>query len=162
MNHTAVIAEDEPILRAQLKAKLARLWPELRIVAEVGDGDLAAWRRVIEVNYLGLLTGCHVMTPWLKSSALLAKKSSPSNSRLATRHSQLAPAVINIASVKNWPTSCPRNEPTDFRMPTSRARAEVRAVAKFIKLTQAISKMNSPMMPKSIKTCQRPPSCLPF
>ena len=67
--------------------------------AEVGDGDLAAWRRVIEVNYLGLLAGCHVMTPWLKASALLAKNSSSPNSRLATRNSQLPPAIINIASV---------------------------------------------------------------
>lgn len=41
MNYTAVIAEDEPILRAQLKAKLARIWPELRIVADVGDGEAA-------------------------------------------------------------------------------------------------------------------------
>ena len=38
---TAVIAEDEPILRAQLKAKLAKLWPELVIVADVGDGEAA-------------------------------------------------------------------------------------------------------------------------
>ena len=38
---TAVIAEDEPILRAQLKAKLAKLWPELDIVADVGDGEAA-------------------------------------------------------------------------------------------------------------------------
>lgn len=38
---TAIIAEDEPILRAQLKAKLARMWPELTIVAEVGDGEAA-------------------------------------------------------------------------------------------------------------------------
>lgn len=38
---TAVIAEDEPILRAQLKAKLARMWPELTIVADVGDGEAA-------------------------------------------------------------------------------------------------------------------------
>ncbi len=41
MPFTAVIAEDEPILRAQLKAKLARLWPELRVVADVGDGEAA-------------------------------------------------------------------------------------------------------------------------
>lgn len=41
MNITAIIAEDEPILRAQLKAKLARMWPELRIVADVGDGEAA-------------------------------------------------------------------------------------------------------------------------
>jgi len=38
---TAIIAEDEPILRAQLKSKLGKLWPELEIVADVGDGELA-------------------------------------------------------------------------------------------------------------------------
>ncbi len=38
---TAIIAEDEPILRAQLKAKLAKLWPELAILADVGDGEAA-------------------------------------------------------------------------------------------------------------------------
>ncbi len=41
MTLTAIIAEDEPILRAQLKAKLARVWPELVIVADVGDGEAA-------------------------------------------------------------------------------------------------------------------------
>ena len=41
MDLTAVIAEDEPILRAQLKSKLGRLWPELRVVADVGDGEAA-------------------------------------------------------------------------------------------------------------------------
>ncbi|ODU11150.1 MAG: DNA-binding response regulator [Rubrivivax sp. SCN 71-131] len=39
---TALIAEDEPLLAAHLKAELARLWPALRIVAEVGDGLSAA------------------------------------------------------------------------------------------------------------------------
>ena len=37
----AIIAEDEPILRAQLKHKLSKLWPELNIVADVGDGEAA-------------------------------------------------------------------------------------------------------------------------
>jgi DNA-binding LytR/AlgR family response regulator len=41
MNLTAIIAEDEPILRAQLKSKLAKLWPDLQIVADVGDGEAA-------------------------------------------------------------------------------------------------------------------------
>ena len=41
MRITAIIAEDEPILRAQLKSKLGKLWPELHIVADVGDGELA-------------------------------------------------------------------------------------------------------------------------
>ena len=38
---TAIIAEDEPILRTQLKTKLAKLWPELRVLADVGDGEAA-------------------------------------------------------------------------------------------------------------------------
>ncbi len=41
MTLTAIIAEDEPILRAQLKSKLTKLWPELSIVADVGDGEAA-------------------------------------------------------------------------------------------------------------------------
>ncbi len=35
---TALIAEDEPLLAAALAADLARLWPELHIVARVADG----------------------------------------------------------------------------------------------------------------------------
>ena len=98
------VTDDEAWLT--LRNRLQCDWPQLDLLvnnagicmsAEVGDGDLPAWRRVIEVNYLGLLNGCHVMTPWLKASATQAKTSSSSNSRLATRHSQ--PAVINIASV---------------------------------------------------------------
>jgi len=38
---TALIAEDEPLLAASLQAELARLWPELQIVASVGDGQRA-------------------------------------------------------------------------------------------------------------------------
>ncbi len=43
---TALLAEDEPLLLAELKEALADLWPELRIVAETGDGaaTLAALR----------------------------------------------------------------------------------------------------------------------
>lgn len=38
---TALIAEDEPLLAAGLQADLARLWPELRVVAQAGDGEQA-------------------------------------------------------------------------------------------------------------------------
>lgn len=41
MTVRAILAEDEPILRAQLKFKLGKLWPELQIVADVGDGEAA-------------------------------------------------------------------------------------------------------------------------
>lgn len=35
---TAVIAEDEPVLRAELREMLAKVWPELIVRAEVQDG----------------------------------------------------------------------------------------------------------------------------
>ena len=34
----AVIADDEPLLRAQLRARLARLWPDLDVVREMENG----------------------------------------------------------------------------------------------------------------------------
>lgn len=40
-NPTALIAEDEPLLAAALRAELAQAWPELRVVASVGDGASA-------------------------------------------------------------------------------------------------------------------------
>lgn len=42
MTPTAVIADDEEHLRAHLRAKLARLWPEMQVLAEVSNGLQAA------------------------------------------------------------------------------------------------------------------------
>ena len=41
MNATALIAEDEPMLAANLQAELARAWPELHIAANVRHGEAA-------------------------------------------------------------------------------------------------------------------------
>src|SRR5262245_22875485 len=38
MTVSAVIADDEPLLRANLRTRLVRLWPELEIRHEMGDG----------------------------------------------------------------------------------------------------------------------------
>jgi DNA-binding LytR/AlgR family response regulator len=38
MSTRAVLADDEPLLRAMLRSRLARLWPELEVVHEMGDG----------------------------------------------------------------------------------------------------------------------------
>src|SRR5690348_1576386 len=40
--HTAVIAEDEPVLRAQLEELLGEVWPELDVLASAEDGLQAA------------------------------------------------------------------------------------------------------------------------
>ncbi len=42
MSPRALIAEDEPVLRAEVRQALAELWPELVVCAEVGDGLAAA------------------------------------------------------------------------------------------------------------------------
>jgi DNA-binding LytR/AlgR family response regulator len=41
MNATALIAEDEPLLAQALQAELRRAWPQLQVVATVGDGASA-------------------------------------------------------------------------------------------------------------------------
>ncbi|MFM0163430.1 LytR/AlgR family response regulator transcription factor [Paraburkholderia sediminicola] len=41
MKTTALIAEDEALLAADLQAELLKLWPDLEIVASVGDGEAA-------------------------------------------------------------------------------------------------------------------------
>lgn len=38
---SAIIVEDEPLMRAQLRRKLTEVWPELEIVAEAENGALA-------------------------------------------------------------------------------------------------------------------------
>ena len=38
MNPRALIADDEPLMRDQLRARLAEVWPELEIVAEARNG----------------------------------------------------------------------------------------------------------------------------
>ena len=59
---TALIAEDEPLLAEHLAAELARLWPALRIVAQVGDGASAVERALAlapQVLFLDIrMPGC--------------------------------------------------------------------------------------------------------
>ena len=63
----AIIAEDEPLLRDELAEAVVALWPELEIVAQVGDGISALReleRRVPDVMFLDIqmpgLTGLDV------------------------------------------------------------------------------------------------------
>lgn len=45
----ALIAEDEPLLAAHLRAELSAVWPELQVVAQVGDG-LSAVREALALK----------------------------------------------------------------------------------------------------------------
>ena len=44
---TALIAEDEPLLAASLQAELSRLWPQLQVLATVGDGSSAVEKALL-------------------------------------------------------------------------------------------------------------------
>ena len=56
---TALIAEDEPLLAAALHAGLAQAWPELRVVATVGDGASAV-RQALALKPDVLLLDIHM------------------------------------------------------------------------------------------------------
>src|SRR4051812_20473889 len=99
------------------------------------------------------------MQPTTKTSAIITGKSHVEN-KVLTRMSfpaswlnrGISSRAIKIASikekkliktdsVKNCIMRCERNEPATFLMPTSFARLAERAVERFIKFTQAISKI---------------------
>jgi len=57
MNPTALIAEDEPLLAQALRAELAAAWPDLQVLATVGDGRSAvreALERLPQVLFLDI------------------------------------------------------------------------------------------------------------
>ena len=60
---TAVIADDERLLREQLRARLAEVWPELEIVGEAKNGTEAV--ELVEENRN---TGAHNRMSWVSSA----------------------------------------------------------------------------------------------
>ena len=46
---TAIIADDEPLLRRHLDKSLAEVWPELEVIAKVADGE-QAWNAIQETQ----------------------------------------------------------------------------------------------------------------
>src|SRR5580658_3779855 len=72
----------------------------------------------------------------------------PRNAHAVKTAINAATAVTNIDSVRNWATRYLRGEPSTLRTPTSRARLADRAVERFIKLTQAMSRTKRAMAEK--------------
>ena len=61
----ALIAEDEPLLAAALRAELAKAWPELRVLATVGDG-LSAVREALREDPEGNAAWCRELAQALQ------------------------------------------------------------------------------------------------
>src|ERR1700722_975070 len=67
----------------------------------------------------------------------------------ARNKARVAPAIVTMTdSVRNWATRYFRGDPSTFLMPTSLARLADRAVDRFMKLIQAINRMNKAMAEK--------------
>jgi NAD(P)-dependent dehydrogenase (short-subunit alcohol dehydrogenase family) len=62
---------------------------------DAAAADAEQWRRIMEVNYFGVLHGCQALGPLLCQTA--AKRPSPPN--LQPPASSLQPSIINIASI---------------------------------------------------------------
>ncbi len=86
---------------------------------------------------------------WLKDDILSA--TSPIASRAEKK-------LRSTDSPRNWVISPPLLAPTTFRMPTSFALFSLRAVLRFIKLIQAISRIKAAMMAESFTNSILPPS----
>ncbi len=104
---TALIAEDEPLLREQLKHRLRDAWPELEVVAAVGTGAdaLAAFEaHPTDVAFLDIrmpvMSGLDVaraIDPPRDLAALIAKLASRDGGRLKWIRASLGNAMRMIA-----------------------------------------------------------------
>ena len=95
---TALIAEDEPMLRAQLKARLAEAWPELGIVAEAANGDEALTLRDAhrpDIAFLDIrMPGARrASTSRARSAAAATSCSSPPTTNTRSPRSRKAPST---------------------------------------------------------------------
>ncbi len=70
--------------------------------------------------------------------------------------------AITVDSLRYWITSVLLLAPTAFFIPTSLTLLEARAVDKFMKLIQAMRRMKTAMMEKSLTYSILPPACFPF
>ena len=91
----AVIAEDEPLLLAELKESLAKLWPELVVCAEAADGIealLAIEQHAPDILFLD------IQMPGMSALAGARPASSQSHRAFPTAHDNYPVAAFTPAA----------------------------------------------------------------
>lgn len=67
-----------PAAWTALATKLRGEWPRLDLLVNnagicaagrIGDGSLSDFEKILDVNLMGVVNGCHTMVPWLKETA---------------------------------------------------------------------------------------------
>jgi DNA-binding LytR/AlgR family response regulator len=127
---TALIAEDEPLLAESLQRELARAWPELCMVATVGDGESAvAQALALKPDVLFLDIQMPVMTG-LEAAAQLAN-SLPSPQPL--------PLLVFVTAYDQYAVQAFENQAMDYLLKPVRAERLAQTV---LRLKQRLAKRN--------------------
>jgi DNA-binding LytR/AlgR family response regulator len=92
----ALLAEDEPVLRAELKEALAKLWPELSICAEAEDGIAAL--HALEAHAPEILF-LDIQMPGLSGLEVARKASGRSHVVFVTAYDKYAVAAFEEGAV---------------------------------------------------------------
>ena len=136
---TAIIAEDEPVLRAQLRGLLGAVWPELQIVATAEDGLQAAralQERAPDVLFLD------IQMPGLSGLEVARQASGRHHVVFVTAYNQYAVAAFEEGAVDY--VVKPLNAE---RLATACARVKSRlsaAPANLENLLRVLAKMSAP------------------
>ena len=95
-NPRAIIAEDEEVLREQLREQLSALWPELQIVAEAEDGVEAL--RALELNTPNILF-LDIQMPGLSGLEVAHRASGRCHVVFVTAYNQYAIAAFDEGAI---------------------------------------------------------------
>ena len=127
---TALIAEDEPLLASALRTELARAWPELEVIATVGDGlsavKLALLHRPDVLFFDIQMPGMN----GLDAAAELANEWSPGTDRAPF------PALVFVTAYDQYAVQAFEAQAMDYLLKPVQAERLQKTVAK---LRQAVS-----------------------
>jgi len=133
---SALIAEDEPLLAAALQAELARAWPELVVLARVGDGASAVKEALrLQPNVLFF----DIRMPGLSGLDAAAELADAWESQ--TPPERAFPALVFVTAYDQYALDAFEAHAVDYLLkPVQPARLD-KTVAK---LKQALSRRNQP------------------
>jgi DNA-binding LytR/AlgR family response regulator len=138
MTPTALIAEDEPLLAQALQAELKRAWPELQVLATVGDGASAV-RQALHCSLMCcfLTSACRARPGWTPPSSWpMPGTPRPPASRF--------PALVFVTAYDQYAVQAFEAQAVDYLLKPVQAARLQKTVAK---LQQALAARTAPAGP---------------
>ena len=121
---TALIAEDEPLLATALRTELARAWPELRVLATVGDGASAVTQALqLRPDVLFFDIQMPGMTGLEAAAELLDAWDSPSPAHHLGEQAKPFPALVFVTAYDQYAVAAFEAQAIDYLLkPVQTAR----------------------------------------